>query len=55
MDDLRVSMEMMAKQLASVQETAKQIAGFQEAMATTLDKLNDLESWRTIAETSLGR
>ncbi|XP_066361406.1 uncharacterized protein [Miscanthus floridulus] len=32
----------------------KQFAGFQGAMATTLNKLNDLEAWRTIAETSMG-
>jgi len=33
---------------------AKQFAGFQGVITTTLDKLNDLEAWRSIAETSLG-
>ena len=33
---------------------AKQFAGFQQVMVTMLDKLNDLEAWRTIAETNMG-
>ena len=33
---------------------AKQFAGFQKVMTTTVDKLNDLEAWRTIAEMSMG-
>jgi hypothetical protein len=53
-EDLQKTMNTMANQLAGVQDMAKQFAGFQDAMATALDKLNDLQSWRTIAETSLG-
>lgn len=53
MEDLKATMDTMAKQFAGVQDMAKQFAGFQDAMATALDKLNDLQSWRTIAETSL--
>jgi hypothetical protein len=52
-DDLKTTMETMAKQLARVQDLAKQFAGFQDNMATALDKLNDLQTWRTITETSL--
>ena len=54
MDDLKVSMEAMAAQFTGVSNMAKQFTGFQQMMMTTLDKLNDLEAWRTIAETSMG-
>jgi hypothetical protein len=53
-EDLQKTMNTMANQLAGVQDMAKQFAGFQDALATVLDKLNDLQSWRTITETSLG-
>jgi hypothetical protein len=53
-DDLKTTMEAMTKQLAGVQDMATQFAGFQKMMTTTLDKLNDLESWRTVTETSMG-
>ena len=53
-EDLKTTMASMAKQLEGVQDMAKQLQGFQQVMTTTLDKLNDLESWRTIAETSMG-
>jgi hypothetical protein len=53
-EDLKASMEAMTKQFAGLQDMAKQFAGFQDAMATTLDKLNDLEAWWTVAETSMG-
>jgi hypothetical protein len=53
-DNFKTAMESMAKQLAGVQDMAKQFAGFQKVMATTLDKLNDLEAWRSLAETSMG-
>jgi hypothetical protein len=33
---------------------AKQFTGFQQMMTMTLDKINDLEAWRTVAETSMG-
>lgn len=33
---------------------AKQFTGFQQMMMITLDKLNDLEAWWTIVETSMG-
>ena len=47
-------MEAMTKQFAGLQDMAKQFAGFQDAMTTMLDKLNDLEAWRTVAGTSMG-
>jgi hypothetical protein len=47
-------METMATQLAGIQDMASQFAGFQKMMTTTLDKLNDLEAWKTVAETSMG-
>jgi len=50
-DDLKTTMDMMAQQLAGVQDLAKQ---FEKMMTMTLDKLNDLEAWRSIAETSMG-
>ena len=53
-DDLKTTMDSMAQQLTGVQDMVKQFAGFQKMMTTTLDKLNDLEAWRTIAETSMG-
>jgi hypothetical protein len=53
-DDLKTTMEAMAKQLAGVQDMATQFTGFQKMMTTTLDKLNNLESWRMIVETSMG-
>jgi hypothetical protein len=53
-DDLKTTMEAMATQLARIQDMAKQFAEFQNMMATTLNKLNDLEAWRTVAETSMG-
>ena len=53
-DDLKTTMESMTHQLACVQDMAKQFAGFQKMMTATLDKLNDLEAWRTIAETNMG-
>ena len=53
-EDLKTAMDSMAQQLVGVQDMAKQFAGFQKVMATTLDKLNDLEAWRTIAETNMG-
>jgi hypothetical protein len=49
-DDLKT----MVNQLVGVQDMAKQFAGFQQMMTTTLDKLNDLEAWRTVAEMSMG-
>lgn len=54
MDELKASVEAMAKQFAGLQDMAKQFAGFQGVITTTIDKLNDLEAWRSIAETSLG-
>ena len=42
MEDLKATMENMAKQLADVQDMAKQFTGLQEAVTTTLDKLRDL-------------
>jgi hypothetical protein len=53
-DDLKTTMEAMAKQLTGVQDMATQFTGFQKMMTTTLDKLNNLESWRMIVETSMG-
>jgi hypothetical protein len=53
-DDSKTTMESMAKQLVGVQDMAKQFAGYQKVMATTLDKLNDLEAWRSLAETLMG-
>jgi hypothetical protein len=53
-EDLKTAMDSMAQQLVGVQDMVKQFAGFQQVMATTLDKLNDLEAWRTMAETSMG-
>jgi hypothetical protein len=51
-DDLKMTMETMATQLAGVQDMVNQFAGFQQMMTTTLDKLNELEAWRTVAETA---
>jgi hypothetical protein len=31
----------------------KQFSAFQQMMTTTIDKLNNLEAWRTVAETSM--
>jgi hypothetical protein len=53
MDDLKATMENMATQFAGLQEMAKQFLVFQQMMTTTLNKLNNLEAWRTIAETSM--
>jgi hypothetical protein len=53
MEDLKATMENMAKQFAGVQEMVKQFPAFQQMMTTTIDKLNNLEAWRTIAETSM--
>jgi hypothetical protein len=53
-EDLKTTMDAMAQQLAGVQDMAKQFTGFQQVMTTTLDKLNDLEAWRSIVETSMG-
>jgi len=38
MEDLKTTMENMAKQFADVQDMAKQFTGLQEAVTTTLDK-----------------
>jgi hypothetical protein len=54
MEDLKSTMESMAQQLAGVQDMAKQFSSLQEVVSTTLDKLQDLEAWRTVAETSMG-
>ena len=53
-DDLKTTMETMATQLAGVQDVVKQFAGLQQMMTTTLDKLNNLEAWRIVVETSMG-
>jgi len=42
-DDLKTTM----------QEMAKQFAGFQEMMSTSLDKLSSVEAWRTTAQESM--
>jgi hypothetical protein len=52
--DLKTTMDSMAQQLVGVQDMEKQFDGFQKMMTTTLDKLNDLEAWRSITETSMG-
>ena len=38
----------------SLESMAKQFAGFQDMMVTSLDKLGILEAWHTTAEESMG-
>jgi hypothetical protein len=54
MDELKASVDAMAKQFVGLQDMVKQFADFQGVIITMLDKLSDLEAWRSIVETSMG-
>jgi hypothetical protein len=45
----------LSEQLAGVKDLPRQFEGFQKLLQTALDKLDGMESWKTIAEISMGK